>query len=53
MNDFKQSLWAVFANSGYINDYLKYKLIERNNLIFKAGEDFEFDKDDWNSDEDH
>lgn len=53
MDDLKKILWATFANTGDINDYLKYKLIERNDLKFEAGEDFGFDKDDGNSDQDH
>ncbi len=53
MDEFKRSLWDVFASTGDINDYLKYTKHKKNDLKFEAGEDFGFDKDDRDSDQDH
>ena len=42
MSKYQLLLWLAFENTGNINDYLKYKLLER--LTLEAGEDFGFDK---------
>ncbi len=51
LDKYRFMLWLAFENTGQINDYLKYKLVERMN--FEAGEGFEFDKDFGNSSEDN
>ncbi len=38
IDKYKFMLWLAFENSGQINDYLKYKIVDRMN--FEAGEDF-------------
>ncbi len=43
IDKYKLMLWLAFENSGQVNDYLKYKLIER--LDLEAGEDFGTGKD--------
>ena len=53
MDEFKKSLWDVFLETGDINDYLRYRQTKKNDLNFEAGEDFGFDKNDWDSDQDH
>jgi hypothetical protein len=53
MKDYRKLLWLVFSNTGDINDYLKYKLIENEALKIEVGEDFGFDKDNGNSNQNH
>ena len=53
MDEFKKSLWEKFAQTGDINDYLRYRQPKKNDFRFEAGEDFEFDKDDRDCDQDH
>ena len=45
MKDYKSLLWIAFSGTGDINEYRKYKLIERLSLNFEAGEEFGVDKD--------
>ena len=52
MDEFKKSLWDVFLKTGDVRDYLKYRQEAKNDLNFEAGEDFGFDKDDWDSNQD-
>ena len=51
MTKYQMMLWMAFENTGSINNYLKYKFLERLNL--EAGEDFGFDKDFRHSAEDN
>ncbi len=51
ISKYQMMLWLAFENTGQINDYLKYKLVERMN--FEAGEGFEPGKDFRNSAEDN
>ncbi len=51
MRKYDMMLWLAFEHSGQINDYLKYKLLERWET--EAGEDFGSGKDIRNRTEDN
>lgn len=53
MDEFRRSLWNVFTETGDIKDYLKYRQTKKNDFYIEAGEDFEFDEDDRDSDQDY
>ena len=40
MNKDELSAWLLFEQTGNINAYLAYKMQEKNDLNFEAGEDF-------------
>ncbi len=51
IDKYRLMLWLAFENSGQINDYLKYKIVER--MDFEAGEGFGFNQDFRNSSKDN
>lgn len=53
MEDYRKLLWLAFSETGTIEDYLKYKLLQNEVFKIEAGEEFGTFENIRNSAEDH
>ncbi len=53
MDTLKNKAWQSFEKSGKISEYLKFKMYERNEMKFEAGEEIGVNKDGRLGDENH